>query len=252
MDNKKADLKDGYTRIANKIMEALFKCPLLSRETRVLMFIIYQTYGYNHKDRALSLTYIGKHTGIAPNHVCGICKKLIGAKIIKKSYKEGTRSQVLGLNTKVSEWLDTPIFGSTKSGSVDTPIFGSVNTPIFGSDYNTDIYNTECVGENGIRRFPVTQIFDRLWSEWEHSQAGKDRVTRKVKAEIEEIGYVRMHDAQLRYEQDLENRQTKNNQALSARTWFNGAYKQFLPPIAENGLWTDIKGDTYYKEELLE
>jgi hypothetical protein len=188
------------------------------------------------------LTYIGKYTGIAPNHVCGICKKLIGAKIIKKSYKEGTRSQVLGLNTKVSEWLDTPIFGSTKSGSVDTPIYGSVNTPIFGSDYNTDIYNTECVG---AAQAPPrhTPIFDRLWSEWKYSQAGKERVTKKQREEIENNGYLRMADAAERYYRDFDSRTSLHNQPLSARTWFSGAYIQYLPTVDEaTRIWYDVDG----------
>ena len=87
MEDKKADLKDGYTRIANRILEALCKCPVLNRETRVLIFIMYQTYGYHHKERALSLTYIGKGTGISSQHISEIVKKLIDKKIIKKSFK---------------------------------------------------------------------------------------------------------------------------------------------------------------------
>ena len=251
-DRKKADLDDGYTRIANKIMQALFKCPLLNREARVLMFIIYQTYGYRHKERPLSLTYIGKGTGIASNHICKIVQKLVDANIVKKSFKGDSRNQILGINTKVYEWCDTPISGTTKSGSRGTPIFGSVDTPISGSEYNKEIYKKECVGENGKSRFPVTQIFDRLWSEWSFSQAGKDRVPRKVRAEIEGIGYARMNDARKRYEEDLRTRPTKNNQPLSARTWFTGGYIQFLPKIEDNGLWRSIEGKAYFREERLD
>lgn len=247
-DRMKADLDDGYTRIANKIMQALFKCPLLNREARVLMFIIYQTYGYRHKERPLSLTYIGKGTGIASNHICKIVQKLVDANIVKKSFKEDSRNQILGINTKVYEWCDTPISGTTKSGSGGTPIFGSVNTPISGSEYNKEIYKKECVGENGKSRFPDTKIFDRLWAEWSYSQAGKERVSRKVREEIEGIGYARMNEARLRYEQDLNMRTTKNNQPLSARTWFLGGFRQYLPQVGENGMWKSINGKTYFGE----
>ena len=253
MDNKKADLNDGYTRIANKLMQAIYKCSILTgRDARVLMFIIYQTYGYNHKERALSYTYISEGVGIAPKHICRIVKKLVDAKIVKKSFKNGVKSQVLGINTRVSEWRDIPTGGIPKEGNSAIPILGECDIPKEGNKNNTDKNNTECVGENGVCRFPVTQIFDRLWSEWRYSQAGKDRVPRKVRLEIESIGYMKMNDARLRYEDDLENRQTKNNQALSARTWFNGAYRPYLPEVAENGLWKNIKGEVYFEEELLE
>ena len=252
MEDKKADLKDGYTRIANRILEALCKCPVLNRETRVLIFIMYQTYGYHHKERALSLTYIGKGTGISSQHISEIVKKLIDKKIIKKSFKNNDKCQVLGINTRVSEWCGTPTSGTTTSGSGGTPIFGVGGTPTSGSENNIDIYKKECVGENGSRRFPDTDLFDRLWSEWSYSQAGKDRVPRKAKAEIESIGYARMNDARLRYEHELEVRLTKNNQPLSARTWFTGAFRQFLPKIEDNGLWRSISGKAYFGEERLD
>jgi hypothetical protein len=91
-----------------------------------------------------------------------------------------------------------------------------------------------------------------LWSEWNFSQAGKDRVPRKVRTEIEGIGYARMNDARKRYEEDLRTRPTKNNQPLSARTWFTGGYIQFLPKVEDNGLWRSIEGKAYFREERLD
>lgn len=252
MDDKKADLNDGYTRIANKIIDVLCQCSIFNREARVLLFILRQTYGYNHKERALSLTYISKSTGIDRSNVCRIVQKLVDAKIVKKSFKKENNCQMLGLNTKVCDWLGVVKYDSVKydnRGVVKNDTGGVVK---FDTHINTEYINTECVGENGVCRFPVTQIFDRLWSEWSFSQAGKDRVPRKVRLEIESIGYMKMNDARLRYEDELENRRTKNNQALSARTWFNGAYRPYLPKVAENETWTNIKGEVYYKEVLLE
>lgn len=248
MEENKADLKNGYTQIANKILEALYKCPILNRETRVLMFILYQTYGYHHKNRALSYTYISQGVGIAPKHICKIIQKLVDQKIIKKRFEEGNKTQILSINTKLSEWCAIPTSGIPKSGNTPYSQIWECSIPTSGNKNNIDKNKIECVGENGKSRFPDTKIFDRLWAEWSYSQAGKERVSRKVREEIEGIGYARMNEARLRYEQDLNMRTTKNNQPLSARTWFLGGFRQYLPQVGENGMWKSINGKTYFGE----
>lgn len=255
MDDKKADLKDGYTRITNKVLCKLYEIPLSGREFRVIFFIISQTWRYHHKEREMSNAFIGKGTGIKANHVSEIISKLADYKIIKKQTPGGKNSQILQINTRLDEWLTTPENRSSttpKNGSSDYSQIRDFTTPEFGRQNNIDINNIECVGENGKSRFPDTKIFDRLWTEWSYSQAGRERVSRKVKEEIESIGYARMNDARLRYEQDLNARTTKNNQPLSARTWFSGGYRQYLPPMGENGLWRSVTGKAYFGEERLD
>lgn len=255
MPKKKADLEAGYTRIANSIMQKLYTCPILDRKTRVLLFIIYQTYGYNHKERKLTNSYIGTALGIKENHVSEAVKKLAESKIINQSVSCRNKGQILSINKYLDEWcvtpkirsIDTPKIGSPKSGSIDTPKSGSIDTPEIGKQYNTDIYNTdiyntECVG---AAQAPPrhTPIFDRLWSEWKYSQAGKERVTKKQREEIENNGYLRMADAAERYYRDFDSRTSLHNQPLSARTWFSGAYIQYLPSVDEaTRIWYDVDG----------
>ena len=40
-------LEDGFTRVANELLEALAKLKLCAYETKVLIFIIRKTYGWN-------------------------------------------------------------------------------------------------------------------------------------------------------------------------------------------------------------
>ena len=77
-------------------------------------------------------------------------------------------------------------------------------------------------------------------------------VSQNIKAEIEKIEYIRMTDARLRYEDYFESLTTKNNQPLSARTWFTEAYKDYLPPVNENGIWYNIKGQKCKGEVIFE
>jgi len=48
--------EDGYTKIANELLDELVKVCLLGAELQVCLFIIRKTYGYGKKEDAISLT----------------------------------------------------------------------------------------------------------------------------------------------------------------------------------------------------
>lgn len=248
MSKQKADLSGGYTRIANSILKSLYSCPMINREARIILFIIYQTYGYGHKERNLSSSYIGQGTGISQNHVCEIIKKLVSAKIIKQTVDGKSKTQILGINTILKEWVSTPKNRSIKStpenGSTDTPKNGSTDTPENGIQYNKDITRKNmCVGENPPRHtFEDFSTFDSLWEDWKFSRAGKDKISKAQKNKIIEIGYDRMTEARKKYEAEFAARTSKNNVPLSARSWFGGAYEQYV--IVEK------MSSGYYRNEL--
>lgn len=255
MSNKqKADLDDGYIRIANTLFCALFRLPIFSYEARVLLFIIYQTYGYNHKERELSCSYIGNGLGIAPSNVNRAVKKLESMKVIHRRLEGKRKTQIIGVNTHTAEWStiiksdNRTVIKSDNIKSDNSTIIESDNRTIINSDnkyntdqYKTDKYKTECVGASphDTQKHPV---FLKLWREWKWSQASMDKVPLKTRTEIESIGYLRMTDAAKRYQQDFESRTTKNNQPLSARTWFTGAYVPYLPQMESSGIWYNIDG----------
>lgn len=260
---QKADLDDGYVRVANSIMQALYTLPISNREMRVLLFIIYQTYGYNHKERELSNGYIGKGIGVDAPDVCKAVKRLVSMKVIKKSLGGRRSAQILGINTRVDEWVtignsaNRTIGKITNGCSTNRTIGETANRTIGNSanQYNTENTNTEntiteCSGSKLPRH--NSTVFERLWSEWKFSQAGMDHVSRKQRTEIEAAGYLRMTDARLRYEKYFAELETKNNVPLSARTWFNGSYARYLPEVDSEGFWRDIKnrkckGDVCYE-----
>lgn len=56
----KADTDDGYTRIANTLLEAVYRCDLTARQSRVLLAVIRKTYGFNRKTDWLSAPLIAE------------------------------------------------------------------------------------------------------------------------------------------------------------------------------------------------
>lgn len=261
---QKADLDDGYTRIANSLLEAIINSALTLRETKVLLFIIRNTYGYNRKEHALSHKYISAGTGISYSKIAAVINALQSKNIIFRTAAHGSHPQKIMINTKLNEWDILPQNGVPQKGvdtpNRSTPKEGSISYP--ESEYNilpqngvpTNTVNTELKTESGGNSVSPSHfpIFDRLWSEWQYSRLGKDKVPKRIKAEIEKIDYIRMTDARLRYEDYFENLPTKNNQPLSARTWFTEAYRDYLPGVDENGIWYNIKGQKCYKEVVFE
>lgn len=82
MKNKIPQLEDGYTRIANAILEKLATINLSSYQTRVLFIIFRKTYGYGKKEDWISVSQIVKATGIHKAHISRTKKQLIIRKIV--------------------------------------------------------------------------------------------------------------------------------------------------------------------------
>lgn len=69
-------VEDGYTKIANELLEALCKCKLSSSEFRVMFFIIRYTYGFKRKTAKLAGSFISKGTELDRRRVVEVIKAL--------------------------------------------------------------------------------------------------------------------------------------------------------------------------------
>lgn len=98
-------LENGYTRIANPILESIVKLPLNGTQFRIIILLWRQTYGFNRKECPLSLTYIAKATGTSKRFVSSELKRLVDAKIVLIS-KEATFTgpQILAFNKDFDVW----------------------------------------------------------------------------------------------------------------------------------------------------
>src|SRR3990167_11373644 len=79
-------IENGYTKIANEILEKLVNTPLLGAEFQVLLFIIRKTYGYNKKQDRISFTQFEKGTGISRQTINKTIKNLVAKGMIVKIY----------------------------------------------------------------------------------------------------------------------------------------------------------------------
>jgi len=78
----KPQLENGYTRLANEIVDAFVRLHLSGNEWQVLWFIIRKTYGFNKKVDRIVNFQICEATNLHKSVVSRILKKLANNKII--------------------------------------------------------------------------------------------------------------------------------------------------------------------------
>lgn len=99
--------ENGYTKIANELLEILAKTSLNGTQRRILDVVFRQTYGYQRKSHDLSVTFIAGATNIHKKQVQRELTALIEMKIIAVvSEATFSKSRVISINKKYTEWLN--------------------------------------------------------------------------------------------------------------------------------------------------
>ena len=135
-----ADLDDGFTRIANELLEAVMHAGLSQHQLLVFMAVMRKTYGFNKKADWVSNEQISMLTGILP-HKCSAAKSAL----VKRGILTQT-GRVIGINKAVSEWSSLPVKGTEKEPylkKVTLPESGKKSLPKSGDDYYPNQVNTK-------------------------------------------------------------------------------------------------------------
>lgn len=135
-----ADLDDGFTRIANELLEAVMHAGLSQHQLLVFMAVMRKTYGFNKKYDWVSNEQISVLTGILP-HKCSAAKSAL----VKRGILTQT-GRVIGINKAVSEWSSLPVKGTEKRAylnKVTLPESGKKSLPESGNAYYPNQVNTK-------------------------------------------------------------------------------------------------------------
>lgn len=135
-----ADLDDGFTRIANELLEAVMHAGLSQHQLLVFMAVMRKTYGFNKKSDWVSNEQISVLTGILP-HKCSAAKSTL----VKRGILTQT-GRVIGINKAVSEWSSLPVKGTEKKPylkKVTLPESGKKSLPESGNAYYPNQVNTK-------------------------------------------------------------------------------------------------------------
>lgn len=100
MDNPQKE--NGYTSIANELMEALSKYRIPGEQMQCLLFIIRKTYGFNKKWDTISNSQFTKATGLKKSSVCRALNELVSKNIVYKKVNGYIPSY--GFNKQYAKW----------------------------------------------------------------------------------------------------------------------------------------------------
>lgn len=140
-------LENGYTRIANDILEHMATVKLSPTQYRILFLVWRCTYGFRKKEHEMSLSYINKATGIEKRNIQRELKSLEDKKIIQQEIKSGSYRK-LSFNKNYDEWIVEKsigeiTIGENTIGETDNGRVGETYNATIGETYNQKRNNKE-------------------------------------------------------------------------------------------------------------
>ncbi|WP_342505895.1 replication protein [Sporosarcina sp. FSL K6-2383] len=97
--------ENGFTGIANEILEAVQKYKFSLNEMKIIMCVWRFTYGFNRKSHAMSLSFLENHTGLSRSRINASLKKLIEDNVLKKvEYGDAKRTNSYKFNKHYNTW----------------------------------------------------------------------------------------------------------------------------------------------------
>lgn len=94
--------EDGYTKIANELLEAQAKTRIPGEARQVLDAIARKTFGYNKREDAISLSQFVLATGIKKPNVVRAIKQLQAMNLIIKT--DNGKTQIYRINKDFETW----------------------------------------------------------------------------------------------------------------------------------------------------
>lgn len=156
--------ENGYTQIANEIIEALASTRINGEAMQVLLVIFRKTYGFKKKEDTIFLAQFEKMTGIPKSKVCRALRKLREMKVITQKGKG--RNVSYSFNKDYKSWILFPKKGKNdlfpKKGTF-IPQKGKTLFPKKGKRINTKENHTkETTKETILRKdtmHPMQKMF---------------------------------------------------------------------------------------------
>lgn len=98
-------IENGFTRIANELMEAIYGTGFNGTQFKIVLCIIRYTYGFKRKSHDLSISFISKATGVSRRYASTELNRLIDNNVIKVLQEHtDTTSRILALNKNYTQW----------------------------------------------------------------------------------------------------------------------------------------------------
>lgn len=173
----KPDIENGYTKIANELLDAICRTKLTNYEYRVFMMIIRKTYGYNKKTDWIAQKQIVENTGICKANISRTVKELKAKNMIVKEGKK------IGIQKDYDQWKLSTKLSNQITINKDKKLSHQI-TEVISPDnkkLSHQIYPSTKEKKDNIQKKDIYRSDDSVNNFYEED---KDKETRK---QIEEI-----------------------------------------------------------------
>ena len=222
-------IKNGYTRIANELLEAICRLNISGNEMRILLYIIRRTYGFNRSYAEIPLSDISEALGMRKNHISEALKRLTVKKIVELHPNKGTKPQTISIVKNYEKWvvescanLPFPKTGTVpENGNPTVPENGNPTVPENGN--HTYKEKKKIINKGEIKK-PHGRYSNVLLSDDEIIELNRDYGEDNVERYIQKIdSYVQSknkpfadYDAALRKWLDEDDVKAKKNEGFDA------------------------------------
>ena len=97
-------LNNGYTKIANELLEAICRLNVSGNEMRILLYIIRRTYGFNRTYAEIPLSEISEAVGVRTVHISRALKRLAALNLIELHSSKGVKPQTISIVKNYEKW----------------------------------------------------------------------------------------------------------------------------------------------------
>jgi phage replication O-like protein O len=97
-------VENGYTKIANEIVEAIYKYKLSGHECRMLLLIIRKTYGFNKTEDSISLSQMMEALSLSKTRCSQVINKLQLQKIVTVTEYCNGKGKKYRFNKDFEQW----------------------------------------------------------------------------------------------------------------------------------------------------
>lgn len=174
-------IADGYTKIANEIMDALIAAHLSGQEMRVTLFVIRKTYGFNKTEDFISLSQMMAAVGMSKIRASQVVRSLELMKILTVKENINGLTKKYSFNKDFDTW-DTVKEKLNRKEKTKQTVKVLRNRPLRKTLTTKETITKETITKDIYR----SNDFDRLWITYP-KKVGKQAAIRAYRSHIKQI-----------------------------------------------------------------
>jgi phage replication O-like protein O len=173
-------VEDGFTRIANELLDAVIGFPFSKRQLLVVLCVIRKTYGYNKKADTMTNGEIARATNINRRHVVSTLAELADMRVLslQKSGVEvrGGELNLVSINKRYSDWLTSADSATSQDGTTSADSATSAETALVLIQYPTsaetapvtsaDLATLKRQRKKTIQKTKIDALFDEWYQHY--------------------------------------------------------------------------------------